>query len=314
MKKISFLIHPEELSKKWVDRMVECGISILGLHPVGGKDANISLQKTLQLLDTNGFRELIDYAALKGLEIEYEMHAMRYLLPSSEFDKHPEWFRMNAEGIRTADWNFCVSNEEALEYAAENAAQLAKKLYRSTKRYYFWMDDARDSFCHCPKCLEMSASDQQLKVLNRMLSRLKKDDDKAELAYLAYCDTINAPTTIKPCEGIFLEYAPFERDFDQPVENHMQTKAIPELLHCFDRSSARILEYWYDNSLYSKWKKPPRRFVPNKDVIRADFAYYTKKGFHEIASFACFLGDDYEALYGEFDISDIAAFIKQTEI
>ncbi len=99
MKKISFLIHPEELSKKWVDRMVECGISILGLHPVGGKDADISLQKTLQLLDTNGFRELIDYAALKGLEIEYEMHAMRYLLPSSEFDKHPEWFRMNAEGL-----------------------------------------------------------------------------------------------------------------------------------------------------------------------------------------------------------------------
>ncbi len=48
----------------------------------------------------------------------------------------------------------------------------------------------------------------------------------------------------------------------------------------------------------------------DKSVIEADLAYYTAAGFREIAGFACYLGEDYEALHGEPDISDIVAFLK----
>ena len=65
------------------------------------------------------------------------MHAVRSLLPASEFGEHPEWFRMNESGERVTDYNLCSSNVEAMDYVAERAAEAARQLYRSTDRYFF---------------------------------------------------------------------------------------------------------------------------------------------------------------------------------
>ncbi len=306
----SLLIHTDELSTKWIDRMVENGISTLAIHPVGGWRAHLTLEEMTEKLETPEYRALLDYAAEKGLQIEYEMHAMRYLLPADEFEAHPEWFRMNPEGERTADRNCCAANEEVLDHIAENAAKLAKKLYRNTNRYYFWLDDAKDAFCHCPECEALSASDQQMKILNHILKRLKKDNPDAELAYLAYYDTMTPPTKVMPEDGIFLEYAPYERDFHAPIEGNAQVEPIHALLDFFGKKGARVLDYWYDNSYYSEYKKPPKVFTPDKPVIEADLRYYTALGFEEIAGFACYLGADYEELYGEPDIRNLGTFLK----
>ena len=67
-----------------------------------------------------------------------------------------------------------------------------------------------------------------------------------------------------------------------------------------------LLEYWFDNSMYSRWKKPPVAFCPNNDMIRQNLAFYTDAGFENIRVFACFLGADYEELHGE---PDLTAFI-----
>ena len=80
MKKL--LIHPEELSIQWIDRMVSQGVEILGLHPVGGDDAHASAARLLEQLETEAFRSLIDYACQRGLQIEYELHAASFLLPA----------------------------------------------------------------------------------------------------------------------------------------------------------------------------------------------------------------------------------------
>ena len=45
MKKL--LIHPEELSRRWVDRLVSQGVEILGLHPVGGNSAAESAERLM---------------------------------------------------------------------------------------------------------------------------------------------------------------------------------------------------------------------------------------------------------------------------
>ncbi len=309
MLRASLIVHTDEMSEKWVDRLVENGVSTIAIHPVGGVHADETLADLTVQLEKPEYRELFDYAAEKGLDIEYEMHAMRYLLPASEFEKHPEWFRVSADGKRVSDYNCCASCDEALDYIAESAASLAKKLYRSTNRYYFWLDDAKDAFCHCPKCSKLSASDQQLKILNRMLLRLKQDNESAELAYLAYFDTLTPPSEIAPEKGIFLEYAPYERDFHAPIQGNAQADTILGLLDFFGTDGARVLDYWYDNSYYSGYKKPPKAFAPDKPVIKADLEYYTSLGFRDIAGFACYLGADYEALYGEPDITDFGEFL-----
>ena len=56
----NILIHPEELNKKWIDRMADGGIKILGIHPHGGGRATESLKELIGLLETEEYRALID--------------------------------------------------------------------------------------------------------------------------------------------------------------------------------------------------------------------------------------------------------------
>lgn len=306
--KTSLLIHPEELDRTWIHRCTDMNLTGLALHPVGGADAHQSLAAMLELLDQPGYRQLLDEAADAGLDIEYEMHALRYLLPKDLFEKHPDWFRMNQDGQRTADFNFCVTNHEAMDYVAKNAANLVKKLYCSSSRYFLWMDDVGTAACCCPNCSQYSPSEQQLMVMNRILQELQKDNPHATLAHLAYTGCLQAPEKVKPLPGIFLEYAPFDRDFHRPItddcaKNTAQWQPLEKLLQVFGCDTAKVLDYWLDNSLYSQWTKPPKSFQADDAVIQADFQAYYALGFRDFSSFACYLGKDYTDLYGEPDLS-----------
>jgi hypothetical protein len=304
------IVHPGELSRKWIDRLADAGINTLGIHPEGGKDAPKSLERLLKLLETSEYRELIDYARSRGLEVEYECHAAGYLMPRELFASHPEYFRMNAAGERVADWNFCVSNEDALGLFAKRAAALALKLYGSSKNFYFWMDDGRGIHCNCPKCRSLSPSDQQYIALRAAICEIRRHIPDARMAYLAYIDTIAPPTFSHSDSGLFLEYAPFEkytaRGEDREVRIAREKAMIAPLLDYFGEDGAKVLEYWYDNSLFSRWKKPPARFTLDKAAMRRDVSEYRKMGFARASTFACFLGDDYEELYGEADILPFA--------
>ena len=301
----SLLIHPEELNKKWIDRMVDLEIDTLALHPVGGRIAHQTLADLLERAKTKEFRDLADYACSRGLKLEYEVHAGSWLLPREEFEAHPDWRRVDTDGIRNPKGNFCVSQPDALEYVCNRAAELAEGLYRSENSYYFWLDDGKDLRCHCEKCSKLSASDQQLLVMNGIVRRLREKDPEAKLAYLGYYACMEVPKQVKPKAGIFLEYAPIDRKFDRPVSQQLgeSAKMLLALRDFFGTENAKVLEYWYDNSLFSKWTKPPKAFVPDNDLIREDVAYYHSLGFDYISSFACYLGEDYEELYGEPDIS-----------
>ena len=81
------------------------------------------------------------------------------------------------------------------------------------------------------------------------------------------------------------------------------------LMELFSSQPAKVLEYWYDNSLYSNWKKPPKKFVLKEDAMRREIAEYKQMGFDFITTFACFLGADYEELHGEVDVKPYAEAI-----
>lgn len=302
MKKL--LIHPEELSKRWVDRLADQGVDILRLHPVGGNGAAASAARLMEQVEDPEFRRLIDYAHSRGLQVEYELHAASYLLPRALFESRPELFRME-KGQRVSLVNFCATNAEARQILCENAVKFAKKLYGSRPYYYFWLDDTRALRCQCPGCSTMSTSDLQLLVMNDVVAALRAEIPAAKLAHLAYHGTEPAPQTVKPAEGIFLEFAPMNRDFTLPADRVSQESKdnMAALLQYFGREDATVLEYWYDNSMFSQWKKPPKAFAPRNDLITQDLAWYKNLGFAHIASFACYLGQEYEDLHGEPDIS-----------
>ena len=301
------LIHPDELTENWIKRAKENSIDVIGIHPVGGYRASESLSELVELMEDNNFTNLIDEAIEQGIKIEYEMHAASYLLPRDLFLSNPEYFRMDENGNRTNDKNMCVSNQKALTYVAKNAALLSSKLYKSTDRYYFWMDDVKDKRCMCDKCRHLSMSDQQMIYVNNMLKEIQMTNPKAKMVYLAYFDCIEPPKWIKPIKGVFFEYAPMEK-YTLSNEEYSklgidESENLKNLFKTFSYADSKVLEYWLDNSMYSDWKKPEKKFIQDKRRIEEDIKRYLDYGFEYISSFACYLGPEYEKLYGQPDIS-----------
>ena len=75
------------------------------------------------------------------------------------------------------------------------------------------------------------------------------------------------------------------------------------------QSLEELLEYWFDNSMFSKWTKPPKEFNLDETVMTKDIAVYKALGTQQLASFACYLGPDYEEIYEPVDITPYTALI-----
>ena len=297
-------MHPDELGDNWMKRLRSSGIKRFGLHPPGGAKAHETMQTLIDCLPELSPR----LAELEqcGIAVEHEMHALRWMLPAAMFAEHPAWFRMNEQGERVPDYNLCVSNRDALDYVTVRAAEVARLLPAKSHRYHFWIDDVKRAHCSCPDCRGLSASDQAMRICNAILAGLRLTDPEAKQCYLSYHGTLQAPRKVEPESGIYLEYAPMERDFDRPLadteseKNRGQTEVLPELFSCFGKADAMACEYWLDNSMYSRWTKPPKYFEFNWDVTRRDLEFYDGLGFAAATTFACYLGPDYEETHGSF--------------
>src|SRR5262249_26327956 len=239
-----------------------------------------------------------------GLEVEYELHALGDLVPRDLFAKDATLFRQNEKGERTPDANLCVQSKAALEIAAENAAKLAKRLRRTTGPYFFWGDDAQP-WCRCPKCAALTDSDQALVVENRLLAAIRGVDSRARVAHLAYANTTAPPKLVKPSNGVFLEFAPYDRRTFEPLtardvpENARALEALDANLAVFGAENAQCLEYWLDVSRVSGYAKPPKKLPFAERALAADVAGYGSRQIRHVTTFAAWIDADYVVRYGE---------------
>ncbi len=299
------IIHPQEFRRECIEEWKRAKLNVLGLHPVGGRKADESLEDAVRRHADPEFRACLVELRESGIEVEYEAHALRWLLPRSMFNIHPNWFRENSEGERTADFHMCVSNRDAIAYIENRAEMLARMLYTGAHRYYFWPDDVHGTICNCESCRQLTPSDQALLITNAILRGVRRFDSLARVAFLAYQDTLEIPQNVKPEEGVFLEFAPIWRDHHSPIadascsKNQNEIRGLKQLIDFFGAEHAQVLDYWMDNSLFSNWTKPPQRFTLDEKVLESDAAYYQSLGFKSITCFGCYLGDDYRELYGE---------------
>jgi hypothetical protein len=248
-----------------------------------------------------------------GVEVEYEQHALSDLLPRGLFVNDPSLFRMDDQGRRTADANLCVSSMAALEIACDNTVKFAEALRPTTGRYFYWIDDGRP-MCRCLKCRGLSDSDQALVIENAMIKALRKTDPRASLAHLCYQNTLKPPAQVKPEPGIFLEFAPITRRYDQPLSRrdlpvHAEYLDLLDAnLAVFGREGAQALEYWLDVSRFSAWQRDNPRKIPwNAEVFRDDLATYAKRGIRHVTTFACWLDGAYVARFGDPPLAEYGA-------
>ena len=281
----------------WPALASKTGLTTLATHIRPGEIATF--------VQTEAGQRFLDGCQRLGIAVEHELHAMGDLLPRKLFDKDPAMFRMNEKGERLRDFNLCVHSADALEVVAENAVRYTRALRSTTGRYFYWIDDGRP-MCRCPKCREFSESDQALLLENRVLRAIRRVDERATLAHLAYATTLEAPKLVKPEPGIFLEYAPIERRYDTPFSQREAKASRGDLTHgrmldaldtnlaWFGHDRAQVLEYWLDVSRFSGWKREKTMEIPwRDDVFRDDLAAYARRGIRHVTTFAAWVDGDY---------------------
>ena len=295
------VLVPEDLTlADWPERAKQAGLSTIGMHHQN------SPQVVSAWMRSDVGQRFQSQCRKLGLEVEYELHAMKELLPRAEFAKNPAWFRMNDKGQRTPDANCCVHCEQGLDLIAENALAIARTLRPTTGRYFYWGDDGKP-WCQCPKCRELSPSEQALVVENRILRALRSADSRATMAHLAYHNTLAPPKQIKPSPGVFLEYAPIARRYDIPYSQQQGPgvrdglDALDANLAVFPADTAQVLEYWLDVSRFSRWKRPGVKLPWKKKVFLADVTTYRQRGIRHITTFAAWIDADYKNRHGNLD-------------
>jgi hypothetical protein len=303
------VIYPDDVMgegmvQQWTQWLQEGRLNYLGLHGPA-PEATPAGPGVMSFLGSPTQKHLAAAMANISVSVEYELHSFGYLLPRSLFPTHPEYFRQDASGKRNPDVNFCTGSTDGLEVVAENAVTLALTLNQSNPRFHFWQDDGGgDAWCSCPLCRDLAPSDQYARALNAMVtalqSRLGAD---ASLAYLAYSDTIDPPTSVTPHNGLFLEYAPIARNLSQPI--WVQPASTRQLLAWvssgWNMSRAQVLDYWLDDSLASLWRRGHQQKLNlHPAVVRQDATFYRDDiGFGSITTFGAWLNQSYVQRFGQ---------------
>lgn len=286
---------------EWPRMAKEAGITTVSTH--------ITPKQVAEFVESARGKQFLDECKHYGIEVEHELHAMGDLLPRELFDQDSSMFRMDEHGKRVREYNLCVHSDKALDIVAENAVKYAKILTSTTGRYFYWIDDGVP-MCKCPKCKEYSDSDLGLILENRVIKDLReKVDPKASLAHLAYHNTLEAPTKVKPHEGIFLEFAPFHRNLTKSMKDtaafrpefnitHGEyLKYLDDNLKVFPVETAQVLDYWLDVSLFSNWKKPAVKLPWNQQMFLDDIEVYANRGIKNITTFAVYVDSAYVKNY-----------------
>lgn len=296
------VVIPQNLTlPDWPRRAREAGLNAISLHHW---DSPMAL---CEFVSTDAGQKYLEQCRDAGIGVEFDYHAMRDLVPRELFAKDPTLFRMDEKGDRTAERNFCVHSQAALDLAAENAVGLAQKLPTTTGCYYYWADGCAE-WCRCPKCRELSDSDQVLVVENAIVAALRRDRPQAQVSHLACHQSIPKPTRIKPSAGVFLQFAPARRRYDVPYSEQQESNQPDSLwfldqnLEVFPAETAQVLEYWLD---VTRFDVGPGALPWNHDRFLADVAAYRQRGLRHFKSFANGLDAKYVERHGEL------AFVRE---
>jgi hypothetical protein len=282
---------PETLSRRdWPERAARAGLNTIALHHPSSPRA------LLEFVREDAGQDFLARCRNNKIQIEFDFHAMRDLVPRDRFAADPSLFRMNEDGQRTPDRNFCAHSKAAMTIAAENALAFARAFPTTTGRYYYWSDGCA-SWCRCPDCRGFSDSEQPLLVANAIARALRAEIPGALVAHLACHASMPAPRQVKPEPGVFLQFAPPRRRYDIPYSEQTRPEQVDSLwfldrnLEVFPAETAQALEYWLDVSLFSRGRKEPLPW--NGDRVRADLAAYRTRGIRQFKSFVNDLDAEY---------------------
>ena len=224
-----------------------------------------------------------------------QWHTMSQFIHPDLFEKHPEYFAMNPEGVRVKPrslWKYgdiCMSNPEVRKVALESLRKMIRKNRRENPPedwcivYDVTRLDAPGLFCQCPGCrkiAEYDGSDTGLLIdfSNYLAREIRKEYPEIIIRIQGHEDkTRKQPNKIIPEKNILFRLCDMfsTRDPFRPIE----TVRNPEALRYFrnwtrygTRNVKMLWDYW---NLGGTYFTPPR-VETVFDTLQPDFRFFLK--------------------------------------
>jgi hypothetical protein len=163
--------------------------------------------------------ELVPVLRERGIGAEYGGHILQLLLERERFANAPDCFPLRPDGRRNAQGNLCASNPAAIEVVCRNALAYLRE-YPEIQLFHIWGADVWEgAWCACPRCVRFSPQLQYMRVVNAIAQRVARLNERLEVAYLAYHDTIEPDPKLAPFANVSFEWAPRERCYRHAIDD-----------------------------------------------------------------------------------------------
>ena len=139
-----------------------------------------------------------------GGHVDYDglfIHARAALLPADKYFKdHPDYFALNASGVRFAA-KLCATNPEVARIITESVLKTLKENPNTEIVSVSKNDNAGDQICNCERCKVKRAAEGgsdigcQLVLVNAVADAVAKEHPSVVVDTLAYLETLQPPKT-----------------------------------------------------------------------------------------------------------------------
>ena len=233
------------------------------------------------------YRRVAQFVKDIGLIFEYGGHGTQNLLDRKLFEQHPEWFRMK-NGKRTRDGNFCASNPESLRRVSDAVIGYLQRNPQGDIFDTIFEDGIEGMWCDCENCSGMTAFQQQTKVVNEIMRRVREEVDRpVRISMALYHETLKNVREIDRVEpGTLALYAPRERCYahsfgdENCPQNAFYRDYLRDAADVFGMDNVYLFEYYFDFILFTKIK------VNLVETLWKDIREYYDAGVRKITSLA----------------------------
>jgi hypothetical protein len=255
--------------------------------------------------------EIVPEIVTRGLGLQCCGHSYFAWVPPEKYWKdHPEYYAgltsettavgESTQGNKPLTLN--LANPEVAKVMAENIDEFLNK-NPETSIVTVWMNDT-DATCTTPECLQMegpaglsisqptggfppiySFSNAALKFVNEVARQVAHTHPHVMISHLAYEETIDAPTTVKPEKNVIVTFAPIQRAPFRLGASAGYYRPLSDASNSWNRVYLKEIRKWlaltnnfYIWDYYSLWwifgSNRPRWPFPIMDTINTDLRFY----------------------------------------
>jgi hypothetical protein len=222
--------------------------------------------------------ELTPELEKRGLMIEVGGHGYENFLNANMedgqlFNKHPEWFGKDStcQPSPSKHLVFNTRNSEAVQYFIQNVINYLQE-HPEIDIFDFWPPDVA-RWSECPEWENFGPpADRQAKLVNEVLSEVRKIRPDLRLQIIAYAKALLPPEEVNLDKDILVDFCPIDQNFEKQIydSSSVNNSNYLKAIHSWRT------KFKGEIGIYSYYRKYAWRSLPNviPYYIQGDLQFY----------------------------------------